>query len=272
MPVATKTKRCPSCGSKNPPQQERCKVCTRTLPYPAPPDEAEFNETLYAQPVRTAPPRRRRSLVPLVVVAAAALVAWNYLSLGYGPSWAHRPTVHQPGTNWRTFRGVPLVVAQLPGNPIVEAVDTTVGNLTRARVGIDDHWDAVLDASVRSPGERRDGLEQLASTVVVASTQPIADTAASIPTLIDALVDGISVSDLNVDPLQSDLGSTDTTARFDIVATYRGYPERGDNGIIRARVTVDGTATVVAATLSSHADSVSVQDRLLDGLNPGGGR
>ena len=29
MPVATKTKRCPSCGTKNSAEADRCRICTR---------------------------------------------------------------------------------------------------------------------------------------------------------------------------------------------------------------------------------------------------
>ena len=269
MPVATKTKRCPSCGTKNPAETSRCRICTRALPRPDMPSQTEYENALYSEPIAGASTKRRGGpALPVLLVAVAGLLGWNYFSLGYGPSWAHRPAVHEPGGNWRTFREVPAITAQLPGSPIVEKVDTEVGHLTRARVGVDDHWDAVIDSSTRTPAAIQEGVEQTYAVVVVGSTQPLVEPASGIPTLVASLAPGLHLSESSLVQVE-DPGYWD---RFDLVSGYRGYPEPNSNGTVRARVVIDDTATMVVATLSSKADSASVHDRLVAGFTPDGAR
>lgn len=269
MPVSTKTNRCPSCGTKNDPDSSRCRVCTRTLPHIGLPSEAAYEQALYANPVRGSAGRpRRRPLIPMLALVVVALVAWNYVSLGYGPSWAHRAQAHRPGQNWRTFRGVPGVTVQLPGEPVVETVDTRAGFLTRAQVGIDGDWDAVLDASTTSPAAKRDGRQRLAATLVVASTTPIADPDEAIPTLLGALLDGVTISEISLNANSADA----VTASYDVVASYRGFPTAADRGALRAKVIVGSDTTTIATTFSCTSGAVLVQDRLLAGLTPGGER
>lgn len=269
MPVATKTKRCPSCGTKNPGDTNRCRICTRSLADPDSASQARFEAALYAEPIAGASDKRRRGpWLPLLVVAVAGLLVWNYFSLGYGPSWMHRPALHEPGGNWRTFQEVPGLTAQLPGSPIVETVDTDAGHLTRARVGVDTHWDATLDASVTAPGARRDAIDRTYATLVVASTEPLSDPGNDINTLAAALAPGLRLSETSLVQVEDPAYGTE----FDLVSGYRGFPEQGDGGTIRAHVVVDGNATMIVATLSSQADSASVHDRLVEGFTPDGAR
>jgi len=230
--------------------------------------QAEFEEALYAEPVRGASDGpRRRSLLPLLVVAVAGLLVWNYLQLGYGPSWAHRTTT-EPGADWHTVTEVPGLRVELPGQPIVDGADTASGFLQRARVGVDDQWDMVVDETVRAPADLRDALDGQYATLVAASTERVDDPGTDLPILAAGLVSGIEVTDVSI----VESGTEPAGTRYDLVAGYRGFPRSGDSGTIRARIVVGDATTTIVASLSDQADSASLHDRLVAGFTPGGGR
>jgi hypothetical protein len=267
MPVATKSLKCPSCGAKSPAGSDRCRICTRTLPQDSLASQAAYREDMYARPVRgEAPARRSRSLMPLVVLLVAALVAWNYFELGYGPSWAHRTSAHQPGGNWRTFTGVEGLTVFLPGDPITDGVSTSTGYLRRARVGVDDHWDAILDASVLSSAAQREAESGLDATLTVGTTAAPGDVMAQGAALVAALLPGAKLTETAVVPRGLTAFGTD----YDVVAAYSGYPDRGSHGTVRARITIAQGRTWLAATFYAGQQSVDLQDHLIAGFRPDG--
>jgi hypothetical protein len=267
MPVATKKSvKCPTCGAKTPADAERCRICTRALSHEAMPSQAAYEDALYGTPVRGAAPdgKKRRSLWPVIVVVVAGLLVWNYVELGYGPSWAHQASAHQPGGNWRTYTGVEGLTVFLPGEPIADAVDTGIGNLNRARVGVDDHWDAILDASILSSGAQREAEENLEATLAVGETVAPTDISTQAQALVAALVPGATLSEVALTERADAPAGTD----YDLVAAYSNYPAKGSHGTVRARISViDGTA-YLAATWFPAAQSTDLHDHLLAGFTP----
>jgi hypothetical protein len=267
MPVATKTVKCPTCGARTPADSDRCRICTRSLTRDAAPSQAAFEADLYSRPVRgEAPARRQRSLVPLVVVLVVGLVAWNYFSLGFGPSWAHRAEAHQPGSNWRTFRAVPGITVFLPGSPITDAVHTDVGNLRRARVGVDEDWDAILDAGVLSSGAQRDAESHLEATLAVGQAAAPADVVAAATPVVAALLPHATLSD----PSLIERPTVGDATAYDLTAAYSGYPAASSQGNVRARLVVIDGRLDVAASFFGGTQSVDLHDHLIAGFQPDG--
>jgi hypothetical protein len=267
MPVATKTVKCPTCGAKTPAGSDRCRICTRTLGRDAARTQQAFEDALYSRPVRgEAPARRQRSLTPLIVAIVVGLLAWNYFSLGYGPTWAHRTEAHQPGGNWRTFRGVPGITVFLPGSPIVDAAQTEVGGLRRARVGVDQHWDAILDADVLSTAAQHEAESHLEATLAVGQTAAPADVLGAATPVVAALLPGLTLSDAAL----IERPATDDTQTFDLTAAYSGYPAASSEGNVRARLVAVGGRLDVAATFFATTQSVDLHDHLIAGFQPDG--
>jgi hypothetical protein len=265
MPVATKTVKCPSCGAKTPAGADRCRICTRNLPPSASPSQAAYEEALYSSPVRgSAVARTRRKLWPLLVVVIAGLLVWNYLELGYGPAWAHRAEAHQPGDNWRTFRGIDGVTVYLPGEPIVESTGTAAGHLERARVGIDDHWDAILDAGVLSSGARREAESNLDATLAVGEAAAPSDIESAAPALVAGLIPGADLSEMTLTQGAGAFGGAD----YQFTAAFAGYPDKGSHGTVRARLVVVDDHTYLAATFFHESQDTDLSDRLLEGFTP----
>ena len=55
---------------------------------------------------------------------------------------------------------------------------------------------------------------------------------------------------------------------YDLTAAYADYPGRGSHGTVRARLSVVGDRTYLAATFFARNQSPDLHDHLLEGFRP----
>jgi hypothetical protein len=240
-------------------------VCTRSFHDGATfPADAVYQEELYGQAVATPRGASGTRISTVVAVLVVALLAGNYFVFGYGPDWAHRADTATPGDNWKTYRGFEGATVALPGSPVVDATDSVIGNIDRARVGVNGHWDAVLDASTSSSAARAKGRADLYATVAVGRGTAPTDVGAAAASVIRALAPGIDVGNTVVTAVPTTGGALHDV--FDVVGHYTPS-DGGAAGTIRGRVVVSGTWLFAFATDSADPDATVLQRFLVGGFS-----
>jgi hypothetical protein len=266
--LATESKvRCPTCGTKNPADAARCRICTRTMPRDQTPSQAAYEDALYAQPVRrSVSPARWLARSTMALLVAAGLAYLNYEYIGWGPDWAHEEMVTR-GETWRTFT-TDEWTAVLPGRPERERLTAATGDVVRYQVGVDDRWVSVIDADILAPAARADGLVDLHAMVMVAEaavTGPLEDQAASVVT---SLQPGTTLEDTSV----AEVAGASPGRQVDLIADYRGGTRENGAGEVRARlIDLDGQLYVIAAFVEGGGDT-ALFEHLVDGFTLDGGR
>ncbi len=252
--------RCRTCGGKNPWGADRCQFCTRPLAVASSRTQAIHEESLYQRPVsnrRDMPRAKVPAWLPILVVLVG-LGAANYLWLGYGPSWAHRPQAATPGSTWREFRDPSGIDVRLPGRPVVDRVDGPTGTIDRARNEVDGNWVATITADQDSPAARMSARARRHATVTFATANSPGDMNAA-PLLLSAIAPGAQLAAPTTTPVPGE-------DSVEVVAAYHDFPDRGDTGTARAVVTRRGPVTSIAAVFTQDGDDQALLGELVTGI------
>jgi hypothetical protein len=258
MLLADEKVRCPSCGAKNDPDDERCRTCTRAMPREQMPSQAAFEEALYSRAVSKQQAGskflRRFTLVLLLLVGLAAA---NYYYLGYGPAWAHKDLQNHT-ESWLTLSGDGWQTL-FPGRPIEAHIPTASGQFDADTVLVDGQWNSVLDADVTTPGQQAAGRASQHAMVAIGVTATPGDLAAAAPMLVSRFAPHATYEEVAVTT------PTDAALGTQLVLTAR-VSDGGDEaptGTVRARLVADGSTTYVIATFTANGDDRALQSALV---------
>lgn len=263
MALVSQKVRCPTCGTRNPPERDRCRICTRTLNLSGIGTQRAFEEALYNAPVKgQTTGRRRPPLWALVAGLAVVLVAVNWMWVGWGPDWAHRKEATEPGSSWRTFETEGWR-AVMPGTPEVSTIDSPVGAMSRAWSGVDSHWDVVMDSDVVAPAARKAALSDLYADVIVAEGTATGDEATIAPDVVHAVLPDATLTNTVVQPAG---GATPDHGEVTVTAEFSGHPYESSHGYVTATVIRQGTRLYVLATFVQGRSDPTLQRQLASGF------
>lgn len=266
MPLAHKTT-CPTCGSKNPPEAERCGTCTRALAIEGTPSQQAYVEVMYAQPVRDTE-RPEHWIRPAWIFAfLAVLLVWcNFQYIGWGPDWAVRPDLRvQRGDTWRTVTETRGYTISFPSDARVDLLQAPTGTASRVIAAVDDRWVTVRPATTGLTRPQRTH-DVHAVAVAVGADAPEALTEAIAVAALEAAYPGVTLDDPQVDEV--------TTAAYGeqlvLDAGYTGGVGEEGEGQVRARfIQLDGRLYLIAAFGEGSLDQ-DLYARLVDGFRPDG--
>ena len=236
---------CIGCNAKNPASAERCRICTAPLHFTGNEIAVEHNRDLYSHRVSHWKPERTNArwvMAALVVIAGA--ITFNYMQLGWGPKWAHRPMTLGSTERWATYKGFgDGIVVRLPGAPIERG--TGDGEGVEAISVVDRTWKPVLDQTTTTPKQITAAKAGRTATVV-AAVVPSVD---GPPTIgLDERVSSM-VQDATISGARTSIVKE---PRFgvegDLVANFSGYPEANRSGVVKARAYQVGETTLIIAT------------------------
>lgn len=199
-----------------------------------------------------------RAKIPVwlpVLVVVIGLVGANYLWLGYGPSWAYRPQAVTPGSTWKEYREPGGIGVRMPGAPIVDRVEGPTGTIDRARNEVDGRWVATLSGDHDSPAAQMAARASRHATVVFGTANSLGDLGAA-PYLLSAVAPGAHLSTPTTTPVSGE-------DAVEVVATYRDFPDQGDTGTARARVTRKGAVSSIAAVFTQDGDDPALLGHLV---------
>lgn len=269
MPLLTAKIKCPSCGAKQLADNVRCENCTRPLEKHRSASEAVYTEALWSQAIDDKRSRTTRiNPLALVVVAILTIGLANWFHFRVGPEWAHSPAPWVKGSDWKTYRGVPGVRVDLPGNPITGSVPGPNGPLSSAMVWLDSEWVARRDANTRAVGVLTAARSSLHAILTVAGGPAPSEPRAALAETVGALLGGTLV-----DPVTTERQDPTLGRQYDLVATFEGAPDQRGTGTIRARaiVTADAAGTptwYLALTATLAGDDTELHDDLVADLVP----
>ncbi len=266
MPLAHKTT-CPTCGSKNPPEAERCGTCTRPLSIEGTPSQQAFVEVMYAQPVRDTE-RAEHWIRPAWIFAfLAVLLVWcNFQYIGWGPDWAVRPELRvQRGDTWRTVTETRGYSISFPSDARLDLVQAPTGTASRVIAAVDDRWVTIRPATtgLTRPQPTHD---VHAVALALGADAPDSLTEATALSTLEAAYPGVAIGDPQLDEV--------TTAAYGeqlaLEATYTGGVGTEAEGEVHARlIQVDGRMYVIAVFSEGSPDR-DLFARLVSGFRPDG--
>ena len=257
MPLTTKTKRCPSCGSRNDAATDRCRICTRPLVASRNATEAVYEEALWSQRIaqKHASDRMRKpSILAPLGLGLLVLAILNYFLFGLGPDWAHAPREVPQDFSWRQFDEPTLFRVDLPGAPLRERSTTAQAWST----WVDANWSLVLGEQVLSPQARADAERDLYASQLVAWGQIPTDVL-SVSATITSFRPGIHLES----PVIFEVAGSTGGHQYDFDANYTDWPSTGHNGTLKARVISVGGQQYLVATLFDDAFDTALHQRLV---------
>lgn len=208
------------------------------------------------------PRDKPKSKIPMwlpVLTIVVGLLGANYFFLGYGPRWAHRPKAVRPGSTWLAYRDPSGIDVRLPAAPIVDRVEGPTGTIDRARNEVDGRWVATLSKDHDSPAAQMAARATRHATVVFGTANSPGDLGAA-PFLISAVVPGAHFTDPSTTPVTGE-------DAVDMVARYNDFPDQGDTGTARARVTRKGAVSSIAVVLTQDGDDPALLGHLVGSIH-----
>jgi hypothetical protein len=268
MPLATKQK-CPTCGAKNPPDSERCTICTRALHLDNSPEQHGYAEIMYAQPVRDTEQPEHWIRPAWIFAFLAVLMVWcNFQYWGHGPDWAHRPELTaNHGGSWRTVSGVRGFSISFPADARIDAIETPTGAGTRVASALDGRWITLPTAT-----------SGLGRTTAARSADVVATVVATVADAPEALTNAASISAVQsalpgvvlASPKSTVVPNPAYGTQVDVTGRYTGGVGRTGEGPVSARVIAHEGRIFVIATFGEGDLDQSLQDRLVAGFRPVG--
>ncbi len=268
MPTLTKKQTCGTCGAKNPADVTRCRICTRTLSTGANNSTEAFAEALYAQPVRDT--ETDRLWIPpglVLLVLVVILGAVNYLWVGFGPAFLHRPGLDPVRSGeWRTVTDLRAFSVVMPQNSLRDRVPGPDGDLQRVVASVDNDWIVVRGVDGIKESQRGAQARGVTATVVAAAGPEIELDEEQIQAIVEAALPGVALSDPTVKLVKS----VSYGAQAEVNADFTGGTSRLDSGRMRARVIVLDGQTFVLATFSHGALDNDLHSKLVSSFRPDG--
>ena len=263
--MLTATKKCPTCGAKNEPAAQRCRICTRPLSTERDASTAVFEEALWSERIDSKH-RERKSKLPSVMVPALLLLAIglivNAVFLRLGPDWIHMSRPAIPGSDWRQVTADGVFRVDMPTDPEVTTQPTNLGAMTVWSTWTDENWTPVRGGWRLTPAERSSSVIALNTAQFVAWGPSTPDVKASIG-FLNQLVPGATFQQVSVFDI-SEGGDGAAARTFEVEATYDNWPENGDHGSMTGRIHDRNGVMVVMMNLHDKGTGPAIDQRLFN--------
>lgn len=261
MKLASRRIKCPLCGTINPPQSDRCSVCTRPLRESDLASQRVYDEALWSERIASKRARRPVSLATIAVVVVIVAAIVNYFVVKAGPDWAHEPRTIVPGETWHSVDIGAGARLDLPGSPLVSNEVLGAVPATVSTVWVGDSWEAVLDDTTTSKIEFESALERFRGAVLVATstgdaaTPPLAELTARVAA--EAALTPSAV-------VPTEAAANQLSWRWESSAT--GWPRPNVQTTVAGRAIRSGNVTVSVVTIVAGDDGGALVDAVMANL------